>query len=158
MRSSSPRSKEIQAAETGACSSQVERRVVLPKPAGAAMSVSGRCMPGWSWFVRRGRGIRSGRTGGMASFVTRSNCSLVRPCVSPGGGAPREAGVFCICSSLPLRGTWIARRSQGNASCIIPQNYSADEWFSYTIMSGCVRPIPLTSLHDRCILKINKAY
>src|SRR6266487_4938486 len=99
MRSSSPLSKDTQAAEKGAYSSQVLNTVVLPKPAGAAMSVNGRWMPSWSWFVRRGRATRSERTGGMASFVTRSNRSPVRPFVSS-----NEAGVFCICSPTLLSG------------------------------------------------------
>jgi len=46
--------------------------VVLPKPAGAAMSVSLRCNPSFIRSVRRGRRTTFGRSGGMYSFVANS--------------------------------------------------------------------------------------
>ncbi len=53
-----------------ACHSLI--RVVLPKPAGAEMSVSGRVSTCANFSVRRKRGTQSGRIGGTNSFVFSS--------------------------------------------------------------------------------------
>jgi len=59
-------SSNLQAA---VCNLQSPRSVVLPKPADAKMSVSGRVKPSCSRALRRGRGTRLARAGGMNNLV-----------------------------------------------------------------------------------------
>ena len=71
----SPSSRETQAireCSDGSDCIQVESRVVLPKPAGAETSVSGRSKLLLSNSVKRGRGISACKEEGIKNFVARS--------------------------------------------------------------------------------------
>ena len=61
----SPWSSDSQAAGRSQPATHALTSVVLPKPAGAEMRVSLRCKPSFRRLLKRGRGTRSGRGGGI---------------------------------------------------------------------------------------------
>ena len=70
-RSLSPLSKETQVTQRSLCGIHSPSSVVLPKPAGAVISVSVRSIPCFSRSVKRVRSTLAGRRRGMKSFVLR---------------------------------------------------------------------------------------
>ena len=71
MGSLSPSSSDSQATGRSHAATHALTSVVLPKPAGAEMSVSLRCSPAFSRSIRRERRTTFGRGGGIYSFVAR---------------------------------------------------------------------------------------
>jgi len=65
VRSRSPSSSDSQATGRPQSAIQALTSVVLPKPAGAEISVSLRCMSSRSRLIKRGRSTILGRSGGM---------------------------------------------------------------------------------------------
>ena len=70
-------------------SAQLDSRAVLPEPAGAAITVSGRSMARASFSARRGRSTIPGGMGGATSFVARTSSRSVGSAVA----SPSSKGV-----------------------------------------------------------------
>src|SRR5262249_39287673 len=67
----SPSSRETHATQRGLCGIQALSSVVLPKPAGAEMSVSRRVTPAFKRSSKRGRGTNCEQAGGRDNLVVR---------------------------------------------------------------------------------------
>ena len=88
----SPLSRESQAAGRSVYRNQCATSVVFPNPAGADTSVNlwPERRPAFNRSMRRGRGIRSDRMGGIYSFVCRSDCCCMTIPYNPTATQPAK--------------------------------------------------------------------